>query len=82
MRGQGGSKSRLLNDPRRMPEPQPAWEEQVDAAYALEAAEPTGTVGVTLRPSPARSVVESRQSSPSSHSSPGGASCCASIRSG
>ncbi len=61
MRGQGGSKARLLNDPRRMTEPHPAWEEQVGAAYALEAAEPTGTVGVALRPSPARGVVETRQ---------------------
>jgi hypothetical protein len=55
----GGRKSRLLDDPRRQPEPAVAWEERVDAAYALEAAEPTGTVGLAARPAQARGVVDS-----------------------
>jgi R3H domain-containing protein len=52
--GNGGGKARLLNDPRRQPERPPQWEEQVDAAYALEAAQPTGTMGLTARPGRAR----------------------------
>jgi stage III sporulation protein SpoIIIAA len=63
--GRRGTRSRAFDDPRRVPVPgerldrddepeapdwDTCWDEQIDAAYALEAAEPTGTIG-TLAPS-------------------------------
>jgi hypothetical protein len=54
--GNGGGKARLLNDPRRQPEAPARWEEQVDAAFALEVAEPTGTMGGAARTGKTRGV--------------------------
>jgi len=54
--GNGGGKARLLNDPRRQSERPLQWEEQIDAAYALEAAQPTGTMGVTAAQAQRRSL--------------------------
>jgi stage III sporulation protein SpoIIIAA len=53
--GASAWKQRGLHDPRRMPDDEPRWEDQIDEALSVEAAEPTGTTGVSLGSSALRS---------------------------